>query len=248
MLDTEPSALTALSPLDGRYAAKVAALRPLLSEFGLMHRRVEVEVEWFIALSDAGLPEFAPLGAAARDHLQRAGARLLAGRCAGHQGHRAHHQPRRQGGRVLAQGLLRARRRARRRAARRRRIRPLRLHQRGHQQHQPRADAEGGARRGAAARARPGRSPRCSAMAHEHADVPMLARTHGQTASPTTVGKEARQRRRPPGHGARSASPRSPARQDERRRRQLQRAPRGVSARSTGRRSARGGRRAAART
>ena len=31
------TALTALSPLDGRYAAKLAALRPLLSEFGLMH-------------------------------------------------------------------------------------------------------------------------------------------------------------------------------------------------------------------
>ena len=50
-----PSPLSALSPLDGRYAAKVAPLRPLLSEFGLMHRRVQVEVEWFIALSDAGL-------------------------------------------------------------------------------------------------------------------------------------------------------------------------------------------------
>jgi len=34
------SALTALSPLDGRYAPKVAPLRALLSEFGLMHRRV----------------------------------------------------------------------------------------------------------------------------------------------------------------------------------------------------------------
>ena len=56
-----PSPLTALSPLDGRYAAKVAPLRPLLSEFGLMHRRVMVEVEWFIALSDAGLAEFKPL-------------------------------------------------------------------------------------------------------------------------------------------------------------------------------------------
>jgi adenylosuccinate lyase len=64
------SALTALSPLDGRYAAKVAALRPLLSEFGLMHRRVQVEVEWFIALSDAGLPEFAPLSEAARGLLR----------------------------------------------------------------------------------------------------------------------------------------------------------------------------------
>ena len=64
------SALSALSPLDGRYASKVAALRPLLSEFGLMHRRVQVEVEWFIALSDAGLPEFAPLSDAARSHLR----------------------------------------------------------------------------------------------------------------------------------------------------------------------------------
>ena len=64
------SALSALSPLDGRYASKVAALRPLLSEYGLMHRRVQVEVEWFIALSDAGLPEVAPLSDAARSHLR----------------------------------------------------------------------------------------------------------------------------------------------------------------------------------
>jgi adenylosuccinate lyase len=64
------SPLLALSPLDGRYAAKLAALRPLLSEFGLMHRRVQVEVEWFIALSDAGLAEFAPLAPAARTHLR----------------------------------------------------------------------------------------------------------------------------------------------------------------------------------
>jgi adenylosuccinate lyase len=64
------SALTALSPLDGRYAAKLAALRPLLSEFGLMHRRVQVEVEWFIALSDAGFAEFKPLSEAARGLLR----------------------------------------------------------------------------------------------------------------------------------------------------------------------------------
>ena len=64
------SALSALSPLDGRYAAKVAALRPLLSEFGLMHRRVQVEVEWFIALSDAGFAEFEPLSEAARGLLR----------------------------------------------------------------------------------------------------------------------------------------------------------------------------------
>jgi adenylosuccinate lyase len=65
-----PSALSALSPLDGRYAAKVAALRPLLSEWGLMHRRVQVEVEWFIALSDAGLPELMPFSEAARAALR----------------------------------------------------------------------------------------------------------------------------------------------------------------------------------
>ncbi len=64
------SALTALSPLDGRYAPKVAALRPLLSEFGLMHRRVQVEVEWFIALSDAGFAEFKPLSAPSREALR----------------------------------------------------------------------------------------------------------------------------------------------------------------------------------
>nr|MBA2722336.1 adenylosuccinate lyase [Methylibium sp.] len=43
---------------------------PLLSEFGLMQRRVQVEVEWFIALGEAGLPEFAPLSHEARAHLR----------------------------------------------------------------------------------------------------------------------------------------------------------------------------------
>lgn len=64
------SSLSALSPLDGRYAAKVAPLRALLSEYGLMHRRVQVEVEWFIALSDAGFAEFKPLSGAARGLLR----------------------------------------------------------------------------------------------------------------------------------------------------------------------------------
>ncbi len=65
-----PSALTALSPLDGRYAPKLAALRPLLSEYGLMQRRVQVEVEWFIGLSDLGLPELQALSTEARAHLR----------------------------------------------------------------------------------------------------------------------------------------------------------------------------------
>ena len=45
------SALTALSPLDGRYAAKVEGLRAYFSEFGLIHNRVIVEIEWLKALA-----------------------------------------------------------------------------------------------------------------------------------------------------------------------------------------------------
>ncbi|WPO68437.1 adenylosuccinate lyase [Acinetobacter haemolyticus] len=46
------NALTALSPLDGRYASKCDALRPFLSEFGLIHARVTVEVCWLQALAN----------------------------------------------------------------------------------------------------------------------------------------------------------------------------------------------------
>lgn len=63
------STISALSPLDGRYAAKLAPLRPLMSEHGYMHRRVQVEVAWFIALSDAGFSEFKPLSPGARTYL-----------------------------------------------------------------------------------------------------------------------------------------------------------------------------------
>lgn len=45
------SALTALSPIDGRYAGKVDALRPIFSEYGLIRARVEVEVRWLQCLA-----------------------------------------------------------------------------------------------------------------------------------------------------------------------------------------------------
>ncbi|GAA0519237.1 MAG: adenylosuccinate lyase [Pigmentiphaga sp.] len=61
--------LNALSPLDGRYASRGALLRPLLSEAGFMHHRVQVEVAWLVALSDAGLPELQPFSVAARQRL-----------------------------------------------------------------------------------------------------------------------------------------------------------------------------------
>ena len=63
------STISALSPLDGRYAGRLATLRPLMSEQGFMHRRVQVEITWFIALSDAGFDEFKPLTPGARTYL-----------------------------------------------------------------------------------------------------------------------------------------------------------------------------------
>jgi adenylosuccinate lyase len=63
-------ALHALSPLDGRYAGRLDPLRPLLSEAGFMHRRVQVEVAWLVGLSDLGLPELQPFSAATRATLQ----------------------------------------------------------------------------------------------------------------------------------------------------------------------------------
>src|SRR5512142_3243049 len=64
--------LTALSPLDGRYASKVDALRPIFSEYGLMHRRVTVEIAWLAALSEEpGIVELPAFPAGARSKLQR---------------------------------------------------------------------------------------------------------------------------------------------------------------------------------
>jgi len=59
--------LTALSPLDGRYRAKVIALAEHFSEFGLMRQRVRVELAWLEALSDEpGIAEVPPFSSATR--------------------------------------------------------------------------------------------------------------------------------------------------------------------------------------
>lgn len=64
-------ALTALSPLDGRYAGKIDALRPIFSEYGLIKARVKVEVEWLLALADeAGIGELKPFSDAAKSRLK----------------------------------------------------------------------------------------------------------------------------------------------------------------------------------
>ena len=70
MTATAPlSSLSALSPLDGRYAAKTDKLRPILSEAGFMHHRVMVEIAWLQALAQAGFAEIKPFSVEASTHL-----------------------------------------------------------------------------------------------------------------------------------------------------------------------------------
>ena len=70
MTATAPlSSLSALSPLDGRYAAKTDKLRPILSEAGFMHHRVKVEIAWLQALAQAGFDEIKPFSNEASAHL-----------------------------------------------------------------------------------------------------------------------------------------------------------------------------------
>ncbi len=66
------SSLTALSSVDGRYAGKTAPLRPVCSEFGLIHRRLVVEVRWFQALAEhPGIPELPGLSDGAKAFLDQ---------------------------------------------------------------------------------------------------------------------------------------------------------------------------------
>jgi len=179
------SQVTALSPLDGRYAGKVAALRPLMSEQGYMHRRVQVEIAWFIALSDAGFAEFKPLSAASRDYLislvtnfstEDALAIKDEEKVTNHD--------------VKAVEYW------------------IKKKFKGHAELEAAAEfvhfactSEDINNTSHALQLQAGRDEvilpgidgliaKLREMAHAYAEVPMLSRTHGQTASPTTVGKE----------------------------------------------------------
>jgi len=177
--------VTALSPLDGRYANKLATLRPLMSEQGYMHRRVQVEVAWFIALSDAGFTEFKPLSDASRQYLiglvqqfstddalaikeiekvtnhdVKAVEYWLKDKFKGHAELEAaaefvHFA-------CTSEDINNTSHALQLKASREAVILP----------------------------ALDGLIAQLRDMAHTYADVPMLSRTHGQTASPTTVGKE----------------------------------------------------------
>ena len=185
---TVETALTALSPLDGRYADKLDALREHFSEFALIRSRVRIEIAWLLALADE--PAIAEVPAVRRD-----GAR-------GARGRGSRRSALADAARVKAierttnhdvkavEYWLKERFAGVPEVARVARVRPFRVHVRGHQQ--PRARRGARARRGTMCCCRRCRRSHESlrALAHEHADVAMLARTHGQPATPTTLGKE----------------------------------------------------------
>jgi len=179
------STLSALSPLDGRYAAKVAALRPLLSEFGLMHRRVRVEVEWLIALSDAGLDSFPPLSTGTRSALRE---RVDAFSEADAEAIKAIERTTNHDVKAVEYWLRDCLARYPELAGTESFIHfACTSEDINNTSHALMLKA---ARADVLLPALDGLVQRLAAMAHAHADVAMLSRTHGQTASPTTVGKE----------------------------------------------------------
>ena len=179
-------ALLALSPLDGRYAGKVDALRPIFSEFGLIHARVRVEVQWLLALAaEPGiveLPQFtdaasARLRALADDFSVSDAARVKEIEATTNHDVKAVEyfiKERLKDDEELAPALEFVHF-----ACTSEDINnlsyALMLNQARQDVLLPKLDRVIGALR---------------EMSHAHAGLPMLSRTHGQTASPTTVGKE----------------------------------------------------------
>ncbi len=179
------SSISALSPLDGRYAAKLAPLRPLMSEQGYMQRRVQVEATWFIALSDAGFAEFKPLSAAARSYLLG----LVSNFC--------------EADGLAIKDIEKVTNHD---------VKAVEYWIKSKLQDQPEllaasefvhfaCTSEDINNTSHALQLRAGRDLvllpalntlllKLREMAHAYAAIPMLSRTHGQTASPTTVGKE----------------------------------------------------------
>ncbi len=183
-MDREP--LTAISPLDGRYAARTEALRALFSEFGLIRFRVLAEVRWvqFLA-AEPGIEELGPLSPVVHDVLS-----ALAERFAPDDARRVKEIERRTNHDVKAVEYLIAERLGD--GSDLKRLRPF-LHFA--------CTSEDINNIAYALMLRHGRDdlllPQLrqvvavlDGMARSLAEVPMLARTHGQPASPTTMGKE----------------------------------------------------------
>jgi adenylosuccinate lyase len=65
------TSLSAISPIDGRYAEKTVGLREIFSEYGLIRYRLQVEVRWLLALSAAKIDDIPEISSAARKKLER---------------------------------------------------------------------------------------------------------------------------------------------------------------------------------
>jgi adenylosuccinate lyase len=188
MPDTPPeqlTALNALSPLDGRYAAKTEALREWLSEAAFMRHRVVVEIHWLIALSHAGLPEVPAFSTVAEAFLLS-----LAERFTAHDAARIKEIERVTNHDVKAVEYW------------------LKESVKGQVELEAASEfihfactSEDinntshalmlkGAREHVMVPALRALHAKLVSLAHAHADQPMLSRTHGQPASPTTLGKE----------------------------------------------------------
>ena len=178
--------LLAISPVDGRYADKVTDLRAMLSEHGLIRYRVQVELAWLQALADEpGIVELAPLDAAARAAIETMlttfspadSARVKQiERTTNHDVKAVEYWIRE---RFVAQPALARLSEFVHFACTSEDINNLAyaIMLRDAREHclLPLAGKLGSALRD---------------MAHRFADLPMLARTHGQPATPTTLGKE----------------------------------------------------------
>jgi adenylosuccinate lyase len=179
-------ALTALSPLDGRYANKAESLRPIFSKYGLMHRRVHVEIEWLLALGAepaiAELPAFAPaqiatLKAIAADFSVDDGARIKAIEATTNHDVKAVEYFIKE--RIGADAALAQAKEFVHFACTSEDINNLSY-----------ALMLRDARTDVLLPAFDKIIATLRTLAHTHAALPMLSRTHGQTASPTTLGKE----------------------------------------------------------
>jgi adenylosuccinate lyase len=185
---TDLAALAALSPLDGRYAARVDALREQFSEYGLIRRRLKVEIEWLKALAAephfAEIPAFSPATVAELDRAVADFGPEQAAEVKEIEAGETNHDVKALEYWITRKGLA---------------DNPEVMRVSGfihfactsedinNLSHALMLKA---ARDEVMLPALDEVIARLRALAHEHAALPMMARTHGQPATPTTLGKE----------------------------------------------------------
>ncbi len=180
------TSLTALSPLDGRYRNKVAVLAEYFSEFGLIRERIRVELAWLAALADEpGIAEIAPFSSAARALLAAA---VTDFSIADAERVKAIERTTNHDVKAMEYWLKERFASAPEIAAASEFIHfACTSEDINNLAYSCMVQA---ARRDVLRPALAALTDELRALAHAHADLPMLSRTHGQAATPTTLGKE----------------------------------------------------------